>query len=61
MKRKKSASDPLLEINDLLKKILVLELFKLGVPQSDIGKRLHMDLHAVNTLLKGIKKVIKDK
>lgn len=41
---------------DLLKKLLMLELFKLGVSQSEIGKKLKMKTESVNTFLKGIKR-----
>lgn len=41
---------------DLLKKILILELFKLNVPQKEIGKKLKITINVVNAFLKGIKK-----
>mgnify|MGYP001595125667 CR=1 FL=1 len=41
---------------DLLKKLLILELFKLGVPQVEIGKKVKMNITSVNALLKGAKK-----
>jgi DNA-binding CsgD family transcriptional regulator len=44
------------EIQDLLKKLLVLQLFQLNVSQSLIAKKLKIDINAVNELLKGIKK-----
>jgi hypothetical protein len=44
------------ENDALLKKVLILELFKLGVPQAEIGKKLKMNLTAVNAFLKGCKK-----
>ncbi len=44
------------EINDLVKKLIILELFKMGVPQADIGRKLHLDIKFVNSFLKGIKK-----
>jgi len=40
----------------ILKKLLILELFKLGVPQAEIGKKVKMNLKAVNVLLKGCKR-----
>jgi hypothetical protein len=40
----------------LLKKLLIIELFKLGVPQAEIGRKIKMDLAAVNVFLKGIRK-----
>ena len=40
----------------LLKKLLMIELFKLGVPQAEIGRKIKMDLAAVNAFLKGIRK-----
>jgi predicted transcriptional regulator len=44
------------EVINLLKKLLALQLFEMGVPQADIGKKLKMSLPAVNAFLKGIKK-----
>jgi hypothetical protein len=44
------------ELVDLLKKLLVLQLFQLGVPQAAIGKRVKLSINAVNKLLKGIKR-----
>ncbi len=40
----------------LLKKLLILELFKLGVPQAEIGKKVKMNTAMVNAFLKGTKK-----
>jgi predicted transcriptional regulator len=40
----------------LLKKLLMLELFKLGVSQGDIGKKLKINKAAVNEFLRGIEK-----
>lgn len=40
----------------LLKKLLIIELFKLGVPQAEIGRKIKMELAAVNAFLKGIRK-----
>jgi len=56
MTKKKQTRDPFEDMQDTMKSILVLELFKLNVPQVDIAKKLRMDLNAVNTFLKGIKK-----
>jgi hypothetical protein len=44
------------EVVDLLKKTLILELFKLGVPQGEIGKKLKMQKKTVNAFLKAVKK-----
>jgi hypothetical protein len=41
---------------DLLKKSLMLELFKLGVSQEDIGKKLKTQKVTVNAFLRGVKK-----
>ncbi|HEX3321955.1 MAG TPA: hypothetical protein VHR84_14710 [Terriglobales bacterium] len=41
---------------DLLKKLLALQLFQLGVPQATIKKRVGLSINVVNELLKGIKK-----
>jgi hypothetical protein len=41
---------------DLLKKLLMIELFKLGVSQTNIGKKLKLQTATVNTFLKGIKR-----
>jgi len=56
MAKNKQNRDPLEDVRETLKSILVLELFKLNVPQVDIAKKLRMDLNAVNAFLKGIKK-----
>jgi hypothetical protein len=40
----------------LLEKLLIIELFKLGVPQAEIGRKIKMDLAAVNAFLKGIRR-----
>lgn len=41
---------------DLLKKILAVQLFRLGVPQATIKKRVGLSINVVNALLKGVKK-----
>lgn len=56
MANKKQISDPIENISDLIKKQLILELFKMNVSQIEIGKKLRLDTHAVNDFLKGIKK-----
>ena len=56
MAKNKPNRDPLEDVRETLKSILVLELFKLNVPQVEIAKKLRMDLNAVNAFLKGIKK-----
>lgn len=56
MAKNKQNRDPLEDVRETLKSILVLELFKLNVPQVEIAKKLRMDLNAVNAFLKGIKK-----
>ncbi len=53
-KSRPSKSDS--ELTDLLKKILAVQLFQLGVPQVIICKRVGLSINAVNDLLKGIKK-----
>ena len=40
----------------LLKKLLIIELFKLGVSQAEIGRKIKMDIAAVNAFLKGIRR-----
>ena len=42
-------------IEELLQGLLIVELYKLGVPQTEIGKRLKLRTVVVNSLLKGIK------
>lgn len=44
------------EDTELLKKLLILELFKLKVPQNNIARKLKINVATVNALLKGIKK-----
>ena len=48
--------NPDAETVDLLKKLLVLQLYQLGVPQAAIGKRVKLSINVVNALLKGIKR-----
>ena len=51
--KESSAGDSQVE---LLTKILMIELFKLGVSQEDIGKKLRIQKVTVNNFLKGIKR-----
>ncbi len=44
------------EIESLLKAQLVIELYKSGINQGEIAKRLHVATKEVNDLLKGIGK-----
>lgn len=52
----KKSSVPDSETQDLLKKLLVLQLFQLDVRQTVIAKKLRVNIHFVNEFLKGIKK-----
>ena len=56
MGSKKNVSGSDVELADLLKKILAVQLFQLGLPQADIAKRVKLSINVVNGLLKGIKK-----
>jgi hypothetical protein len=56
MPEKRQIFEPTNEFCELMKKNLILSLFKMDLPQIDIAKKLHMDIHAVNDFLKGIKK-----
>jgi hypothetical protein len=56
MPKQKHDSDPQAELPNLLKKLLMLNLFALGVPQAEIAKKLRIDIHAVNSFLQGVKK-----
>ncbi len=56
MRPKKNISDSDNELAYLLKKILVVQLFQLGVAQATIAKRVKLSINVVNALLKGIKK-----
>lgn len=56
VKNTKSTTEERESDGALLKKLLILELFKLGVPQTEIGKKLRTDITTVNTFLKGVKK-----
>lgn len=40
----------------ILEYLLVLELYRLGLGQGDIGKRLGVATSKINTMLKGIRK-----
>lgn len=44
------------EDTELLRKLLILELFKLRVPQNIIARKLKINVVTVNAFLKGIKK-----
>jgi hypothetical protein len=56
MKPKSQPSNSDNELVDLLKKLLALQLFQLGVPQATIKERVGLSIDVVNDLLKGIKK-----
>jgi len=59
MALKKQTNDPNAELQNLLRKLLVLQLFAMGVSQGGIAKKLKMNLNSVNDFLKGIKKTKK--
>jgi hypothetical protein len=54
MASRKSIADN--ELSDLLKKVLAIQLFQLGLPQAAIAKRVKLSINVVNELLKGIKR-----
>lgn len=56
MKKNKQIPNSIDDIRDLIKKLLILELFKLDMSQIEISRKLKIDNHAVNSFLKGIKK-----
>ena len=56
MKAKSPSSSLDNELVGLLKKLLALQLFQLGVPQAAIKQRVGLSINVVNDLLKGIKK-----
>jgi DNA-binding transcriptional regulator LsrR (DeoR family) len=56
MAPKKQAIDPNMEVSNLLRKLLALQLFAAGASQGAIAKKLKMNINSVNELLKGIKK-----
>jgi hypothetical protein len=58
MARNKRIIEPMDEVIDLLKKLLILELFKMNVPQAEIGKRLGIATGSVNKMLKGVSKEV---
>lgn len=49
------------EAVELMKKLLILELFRLNVPQNQIKKRVRASTDMVNEFLKGIKDPNKQK
>lgn len=56
-KTKKRVTDNDIQIiGELLKKLLILELGKIGVPQHRIRKIVGGDIHKVNEIVKHIKK-----
>jgi hypothetical protein len=56
MAKNKNAVDPINDLKDIMKKLIMLKLFDMKVSQPEIAKKLHMDLNTVNSFLKGIKK-----
>lgn len=55
-KKTKATADPMGALKEVIEKLLILELFKLNLPQVEIAKKLHVDIYTVNNLLKGAKK-----
>jgi DNA-directed RNA polymerase specialized sigma subunit len=58
MARNKKIIEPMNEVIDLLKKLLILELFKMNVSQAEIGKKLGIATITVNKMLKGVNKEV---
>ena len=58
MARNKKIIEPMDEVIDLLKKLLILEFFKMNVPQAEIGKRLGIAAGSVNKMLKVVNKEV---
>lgn len=56
MADRKRAGEPDAEVRFLLKKMLMLQLFELGLSQGQIAKKLRTDVHVVNDFLKGVKR-----
>ena len=56
MAKRKAQLDPIVEIASLLKKLIILRLHELGVPQGAIAQKLRVDVHSVNDFLKGTKR-----
>ena len=54
--RKKTNADPTGDQLDILKKLLIVELYKLKVPKHDIAKKLKINNDAVSNFLKGAEK-----
>ena len=54
MAKNKRATDPIKDLTDLTKKLLVLELFKAGVSKESIRKKLRMNANEVSSFLKGV-------
>ncbi len=52
----KSETEQSSQLKDAINSLIVLELFKLNISQTEIAKRLHIDIHTVNNLLKGANK-----
>jgi len=44
------------EVADLLRKLVAIQLFQLGLPQAAIAKRVKLSINVVNDLLKGIRR-----
>lgn len=56
-KKNKQSIESISETNDLLKKLLALELIKAGVSKENIRKKLCMNANALSTFLKGAKTI----
>ena len=55
----KSKGNDVASQSEILEKLLMLELFKLGLSQAAIGKKLKTNIVNVNAFLKGIERAEK--
>lgn len=56
MAAKKASTDE--QIVGLLQNLLAIELWRGGLPQAEIGKRLGISTGGVNAMLKGVKRAV---
>lgn len=56
MEKNKNLEDKLEQIAVTMKHILAIELYRNGIPQTDIAKHLRIATASVNKMLKGMKR-----
>lgn len=59
MAKKSSSSDSTADISQLLQNLLAIELWRGGLSQAEIGKRLGIATGSVNKMLKGVSREVR--